>query len=635
MVLRHPKSSLPDRKNVRKFQIQAECMITPSPLQRSPSHRTKGQADDNTRAEAGNITQPGTILESENSFGDELMAHEQDQESLAKSTSVAQSSQNSVSSPLTSLASEDFVQETSPHHFPLPGTTKWSRRVLALYPETGTYRTGEFLGSVDAADFSSRDTTVHIKYDNSVLHECLLENVRPLDLRIGDVVKVQIRGLKTRRLTIASLTRITKSTDAEYTDIHGHTSFEGRRQDTNTIDQYSIYQIELPRNLMKPFSGRQFSARWREYLRYSPTPSHKQRRGHSSPMLQCLGLDRCVSPSIEGSATDPGTEADGIFSGIAFSVTIHANNASSRKRIEKRIRSNGGLLLESGPEELFEDSAFSDDYDIGPLKLKPSALDLTATVVIADGHSRRAKYLQALSLQIPCLHYTFIDACLAKKKVLDYRPYLLASGEGKLDDMSVLLSMSCSHVPSLTHSHGVSHIVATRRKPLLDKNIIFVVGADETTREKRAIHLFLAWAMGCNDRTECGTLEEAHRLMTRPVDDKRWDLISVHDWDNDEWDNQNQDHDDDDVATNPDHEYVYKGKRNGVAAAANTTTIATTTAPATATATATGSAVAVTPAATGKFPGARGDAWRSELAGKVMTNEDVVQSLITQRLCLS
>lgn len=308
---------------------------------------------------------------------------------------------------------------------------------------------------------------------------------------------------------------------------------------------------------MKPFFKRQFSVVHQGAPKEVPiTPSRRQavRTRDSSPAL-----------SFRGSQSN---RATGLFSNFAFSVSLSQSKGISRERLEKKITIHGGLLLETGIDQIFEDSPFSEDHDIAPLKLTSLGKSLKTAIVITDNPSRRAKYLQALSLGLPCLHFSYIDDCLTAKKLLEMNSYLLAAGEARFGNSTVTLSMSCPQHPSFHAlvTGSLQQTILHRRKIYAGKSIIIVTGSAASFRASRKIHFFLSWAMGCADLTECASLAEAHHLLHRPEDDKRWDLISVQD-----------------------------------------------------------------------LPGAGSDeeGFLDDLSGRVVTNEDVVQSLITGKLCKS
>lgn len=430
---------------------------------------------------------------------------------MSRTASDQATSRDEVSSPLTSLASEDFLQDKSSPSLAVLEATIWSKRVLALHRETESYFPGVLVDNAAAEASFAENTIVSIAFDDTDKTEIELLHVRPLDLRIGDVVKVDVPKIKTKQLIITSLLRDDQE-DLQFTDIYGHTSFEARRKDNGSVSRYTIKQLYLPQNLMKTFFKRQFASVARANVIEEPaTPSRRQPA-------------RDLSPTLSYKSTQSG-KCIGLFCNISFSVSISNPKTVLRDKVERKVGNNGGHLLSQGLDELFENSPFQESRDIAPLQLTQFAKTMKAAIVLADQPSRRAKYLQALSLGLPCLHFSYIDDCLNARKLLDFQPYLLAAGDGLINGHSVSMSMSCSFT-SLSTPLTLPSVLPLRRRIYDKKNIIIVTG-NPTLSESRRIHYFLTWAMCASDITDVPALSDASRLLTHPEDGKRWDLVSV------------------------------------------------------------------------------------------------------------
>ena len=408
------------------------------------------------------------------------------------------------SSPLTSLASQDFIQDTSPHHRPLPGKSSRSRRVLAAHPTTSMYQPATCQCIVGQYTYLD-DLPVSVSFDHSISTDMTLSVIRPLQLQVNDAVKVNVPGMKSKRLIITALIKDPDCASL-FTDIEGHTHFEARRKDNGQIARFPIDQLYLPLNMMRPFLHRHFSN-----LHVTSEPNTPSRR---------TARLREISPTL--SYKSDRARPDGLFKNLAFAVTIQCDT-NVRLQIEQKIRSHGGRIMTDGPQELFERTGFA-DYDGAPLRLTSSAASLHGAIVIADGPSRRSKYLQALALQLPCLHYSFIESCIQRKQIIDFRPFLLAAGEAHFGTHSAMMSVSCR---MSFEARGLVSSLDARRTPLAKRNVIVVIGSDSETRKARRIHLFLAWAMGCSNLTQCDSLDEAHHLLKFPEQGDRWDIVSV------------------------------------------------------------------------------------------------------------
>ena len=71
------------------------------------------------------------------------------------------------------------------------------------------------------------------------------------------------------------------------------------------------------------------------------------------------------------------------------------------------------LVVVGAPESHSEDD---DESEL--LRLKPWARNMGFTALIADCASRRAKYMQALALDLPCVHFRWVADCVKEKRVL-------------------------------------------------------------------------------------------------------------------------------------------------------------------------------------------------------------------------
>ncbi|KAI9875472.1 MAG: hypothetical protein M1823_007469, partial [Watsoniomyces obsoletus] len=108
----------------------------------------------------------------------------------------------------------------------------------------------------------------------------------------------------------------------------------------------------------------------------------------------------------------------GFFAGMTFAISYEDENR--KNAILDLIQDNGGKLLRENFMQLLEPDS---------IDLKPQYANGGFTVLVADKHSRKEKYMQALALGLPCLSGKWIDACVEAKALVDWQPYLLAAGE--------------------------------------------------------------------------------------------------------------------------------------------------------------------------------------------------------------
>ena len=124
----------------------------------------------------------------------------------------------------------------------------------------------------------------------------------------------------------------------------------------------------------------------------------------------------------------------GLFQGMIFAISFQSSDERGKKQTETWIRQEGGKVLGIGFNELFEPGSFtlpadsSAPFQSAPLQLMHEARNAGFTALIADNHSRKVKYMQALALGLPCLSWKWISACVTKNKLVDWTSYVLCAG---------------------------------------------------------------------------------------------------------------------------------------------------------------------------------------------------------------
>lgn len=198
-----------------------------------------------------------------------------------------------------------------------------------------------------------------------------------------------------------------------------------------------------------------------------------------------------------------------LFEGMAFaiSMSLDKKNEKTRASIEAKIKQAGGFILESGFEELFDSSTVLSTYNVPssdggePLSLSSSYSNYGFTALIADTHSRKVKYMQALALGLPCLAYQWVMTCLNKGSLIDWEPYLLAAGS------SAILGNAIRSRCLRPYDAEVARLAETidKRPKLLAAEKLLAVVDDKRTRNdgkkkkgdlEKQPYLFLAQALG-------------------------------------------------------------------------------------------------------------------------------------------
>jgi hypothetical protein len=201
-----------------------------------------------------------------------------------------------------------------------------------------------------------------------------------------------------------------------------------------------------------------------------------------------------------------------LFAGMIFAISFqnqqkgesnakYGERAALIQEVEAALCKRGGKIISNGFHKLFEVSSMKtvgDNTAGGPdedalIKLRRQFKDTGFTALIADGHSRKIKYMEALALGIPCISHAWVTKCVASGKLINWRPYLLCSGQSTLLGDAVA---SRSLAPYPAAGAKLANVLA-RRDRLLDENRILLV-AKQNREDKVRAYVFLARVMGAS-----------------------------------------------------------------------------------------------------------------------------------------
>ncbi|PSR78674.1 hypothetical protein BD289DRAFT_456183 [Coniella lustricola] len=222
-----------------------------------------------------------------------------------------------------------------------------------------------------------------------------------------------------------------------------------------------------------------------------------------------------------------------IFTGMLFAVSFQARQPAEKdahykarlalsEQITNKIKQAGGKLVTDGFDKLFEvapakpahrggqtmSSTPDPDDDI---ELVPSAQEAGFTALIADGHSRKIKYMQALALGLPCIHQRWITACLDSHQLVDWSHYLLCAGSSAFLGDAI---RSRNLVPYDASGAKLREVIQHRPRLLDNARILLVMPAthrdrgDGESSEKKEAYMFLARVLGAS-LSRVYTLDEA------------------------------------------------------------------------------------------------------------------------------
>ncbi|KAH9905060.1 hypothetical protein F4778DRAFT_731728 [Xylariomycetidae sp. FL2044] len=202
---------------------------------------------------------------------------------------------------------------------------------------------------------------------------------------------------------------------------------------------------------------------------------------------------------------------------------------TDKDTIEKLISQEGGCVLPNGFGELFKfDSLPSSTYASAPVLSNSLELlnqETGFTALIADTHSRKVKYMQALALGIPCLSPRWITACISKNEVVDWSSYLLCAGSSPLLGDAI---RSRSLQPYAASIARLRDVISQRPQLLRETRILLVLKKTKDGQE-RLPYVFLAQVLGASF-VRVQSIEEARvRLLESQTKGESFDWVYVDD----------------------------------------------------------------------------------------------------------
>ena len=225
------------------------------------------------------------------------------------------------------------------------------------------------------------------------------------------------------------------------------------------------------------------------------------------------------------------SEPTKLFDTMAFAISFqgkkpgetadqHSERTSMLKTLERRIQQAGGKVLSSGFDELFEvhpvksaaTSPVSPSEPDQEIKLLPAAKSAGFAALIADGHSRKAKYMQALALGLPCVATRWITTCLDSGELIDWGPYLLCAGQSRFLGDAI---RSRNLVPYDAATARLADIIDSRSRLLSGDRILLVMKKAEEGKKKA--YIFLARVLGAS-LSRVYSVEEARAKLKAAED---------------------------------------------------------------------------------------------------------------------
>ncbi|KAJ5672704.1 hypothetical protein N7507_001831 [Penicillium longicatenatum] len=470
---------------------------------------------------------------------------------------VAQKPESVASSELTELTDADIDSDrppsdsnaaNSPPTTPRPARESSDNTIIAPHQVIAVWmgqKQAYYPATCYGTPLGVPQTKYSVKFEDSLPVDVIKGLVKRLELRVGDAVKVDMHGVPKVTHIVRSLEdKITKEELFQHadkgfypqTDIYGHTSVilgpkqrkslpnSGLNNSENVI-KVPIGRIYLDMTLWNQFKDRAFT-----YHQPEPVPRANVSHTPEKSSLPATPSTR-FSRSIQS--------ASGIFANMAFAVSFTEDDGS-KDRVSKLITDNGGSILLDGFTELFEHSSIvpfdsptkGDKTQSGSLGLRLTSLaeNVGFACLIADTHSRREKYMQALALGLPCLSGRWVEDCVAKGRVIDWDVYLLPAGDSTYLNGATKSRMM---VPTPPCDTRLSDTIAARPKLLGGKSVLIVTGRGKAEKKRRA-YIFLTFALGASRVERVPDLETARALMQSQSEASlpcSWDLVYVDDAD--------------------------------------------------------------------------------------------------------
>ena len=387
-----------------------------------------------------------------------------------------------------------------------------------------------------------------IRFDDGQDIEIGGSGIKRLELRKGDSVKIEgpkgrdylVQGFADQQLPTVEDPGTTSKAAAPkakilpmYTDVFGHATVilvDKKHQSVSEKDakpfSFPIRDICVSQRMWSSFQDRP----------YVPTfpPSFSLETPTDTPSAPCTPARSCrtknsflADPRSFNTST---TKQKGIFANVVF-ATSHIDSDEARKQLENQILSNGGRLLGDGFDELF---------NIPPLELasaskktpvnsffRPTQTSQTLgfTCLIAASHNRKPKYIQALSLGIPCLATRWVYDCISKQRLLPWQFYLLASGDSHFLAGAAHSRILPAYDPNFA---TLLKIISNRPKLLEGESVLMILRPKE--EEEMKFFTLIMYALGARIVAKASSLDDASRALAKhpPKDGTTsWDRIWI------------------------------------------------------------------------------------------------------------
>ncbi|RMZ79686.1 hypothetical protein DV738_g3254, partial [Chaetothyriales sp. CBS 135597] len=209
----------------------------------------------------------------------------------------------------------------------------------------------------------------------------------------------------------------------------------------------------------------------------------------------------------------------GLFATMVFAISY--DDPTMKHDIVSAIKENGGSIVRDSFMELLQSDT------IAP---KPEYQSTGFTALLADGFSRKEKYMQALALGLPCLSGRWILDSVEGDSVMDWQTYLLPAGESAALDGAVRSRI----LPNLHHRRveeaRLEDMLQSRPQPLANMTVAAVIGRGKA-EARRKPYLFLIRALGAASVSKFPDLKAAKAHIAQTENETDWLFVDDRDVD--------------------------------------------------------------------------------------------------------
>lgn len=366
---------------------------------------------------------------------------------------------------------------------------------------------------------------LEVRFDDGTTVFLEMHQIRRLDLRIGDIVKIDRNQMRGKTYVVRGFKSqiVPSEEEIRLTDIRGYKTvllalkgrdiMSGSKLDERDLLEIPATDIFLNGHLWSKFADRSYEPANRfpsSAVTRLLTPSETSTPTTPSSRSRRKSMKETKTSRVQESFDVAPAKRTRLFRNMVFAVSLGANE-DSKNDIIKAILENGGSVLELGFDELFHEIDPSKAYGGDgkeALRLRTWAQDTGFTALLAATHSRTAKYVQALALNLPCIHYRWVMDCLAAGEVKGFGKYLLPAGESAF--LGAVRSRVLTSYEPLNDEAKLESVLKRRKLLLGGMRVLFVTGKGKQEERKRAYE-FLTFVMGAKEVARVRDLQEARK----------------------------------------------------------------------------------------------------------------------------